>query len=100
MATLEEIKEEVRAEVELEKPLNKSVDGVISELTDEEYEQLITDRAESRFDVQENGWIEARLNAYGSINDQLDMQYWDGVNGTTIWADHIAQVKSDNPKPS
>ena len=70
MATLEEIKEEVRAEVELEKPLNKSVDGVISELTDEEYEQLITDRAESRFDVQENGWIEARLNAYGSINDQ------------------------------
>jgi hypothetical protein len=100
MATLEEIKSEVRTEVEAEKPLNKSVDGVISELTDEEYEQLITDRAESRFDVQENGWIEARLNAYGSINDQLDMQYWDSVNGTTTWKDHIAQVKSDNPKPS
>lgn len=100
MATLEEIKAEVRTEVEAEKPLNKSVDGVISELTDEEYEQLITDRAESRFDVQENGWIEARLNAYGSINDQLDMMYWDKVNGTTTWEDHIAQVKSDNPKPS
>jgi hypothetical protein len=100
MATLEEIKSEVRTEVEAEKPLNKSVDGVISELTDEEYEQLITDRAESRFDVQENGWIEARLNAYGSINDQLDMMYWDNVNGTTTWKDHIAQVKSDNPKPS
>ena len=100
MATLEEIKAEVRTEVEAEKPLNKSVDGVISELTDEEYEQLITDRAESRFDVQENGWIEARLNAYGSINDQLDMMYWDNVNGTTTWKDHIAQVKSDNPKPS
>jgi hypothetical protein len=100
MATLEEIKSEVRTEVEAEKPLNKSVDGVISELTDEEYEQLITDRAESRFDVQENGWIEARLNAYGSINDQLDMMYWDSVNGTTTWKDHIAQVKSDNPKPS
>jgi hypothetical protein len=88
MATLEEIKSEVRTEVEAEKPLNKSVDGVISEL------------AESRFDVQENGWIEARLNAYGSINDQLDMMYWDNVNGTTTWKDHIAQVKSDNPKPS
>ena len=100
MATLEEIKSEVRTEVEAEKPLNKSVDGLISELTDEEYEQLITDRAESRFDVQENGWIEARLNAYGSINDQLDMMYWDNVNGTTTWKDHIAQVKSDNPKPS
>ncbi len=44
--------------------------------------------------------IEDRELAYGSIADQLDMQYWDGVNGTTTWADHIAQVKSDNPKPS
>jgi hypothetical protein len=43
--------------------------------------------------------IEDRKIAYGSVQDQLDMQYWDGVNGTTTWADHIAQVKSDNPKP-
>ena len=44
--------------------------------------------------------IEDRKVAYGSIADQLDMQYWDNVNGTTTWKDHIAQVKSDNPKPS
>ena len=44
--------------------------------------------------------IEDRKLAYGSISDQLDMQYWDSVNGTTTWKDHIAQVKSDNPKPS
>ena len=43
--------------------------------------------------------IEDRKVAYGSIADQLDMMYWDGVNGTTVWADHIAQVKSDYPKP-
>jgi len=43
--------------------------------------------------------IEDRKIAYGSVQDQLDMQYWDGVNGTTTWADHIAKVKSDNPKP-
>ena len=42
---------------------------------------------------------EARKNAYASIQDQLDMQYWDNVNGTTTWKDHIAQVKADNPKP-
>tara|TARA_R100000664_G_C2702674_1_gene102436 strand:- start:32 stop:316 length:285 start_codon:yes stop_codon:yes gene_type:complete len=42
---------------------------------------------------------EARKNAYASIADQLDMQYWDNVNGTTTWKDHIAKVKSDNPKP-
>jgi len=42
---------------------------------------------------------EARKNSYKSIQDQLDMQYWDQVNGTTTWKDHIAKVKSDNPKP-
>ena len=44
--------------------------------------------------------IEDRKLAYGSIADQLDMMYWDLVNGTTNWQDHIAQVKSDNPKPA
>ena len=36
---------------------------------------------------------------YPSIGDQLDMQYWDQVNGTTKWKEAIAKVKSDNPKP-
>jgi len=36
---------------------------------------------------------------YPSIGEQLDMQYWDLVNGTTTWKDTIAQVKADNPKP-
>jgi len=40
-----------------------------------------------------------RVEQYASIQDQLDMQYWDNVNGTTTWKDHIAKVKSDNPKP-
>ena len=39
-----------------------------------------------------------RIQAYGSIGDQLDMQYKDLVNGTTVWKDHIAKVKSDIPK--
>lgn len=99
MATLEELKDQVRAEVEEEKPLNKSVDGVISELTDDEYEQLITDRANDLYDQQQNGWIEDRLEGYGSIGSQLDMMYHDQVDGTTTWKDHVAQVKADNPKP-
>ena len=36
--------------------------------------------------------------AYPTIQEQLDMQYWDNVNGTTTWKDAIAKVKSDNPK--
>jgi len=39
-----------------------------------------------------------RANEYPSIQEQLDMQYWDKVNGTTNWEDAIAKVKSDNPK--
>jgi hypothetical protein len=33
-----------------------------------------------------------------AIGEQLDMQYWDSVNGTTTWKDAVAKVKSDNPK--
>ena len=40
-----------------------------------------------------------RDRVYPSIQEQLDMQYWDKVNGTTNWEDAIAKVKSDNPKP-
>lgn len=50
--------------------------------------------------IAELNFVENRQDAYGSIAEQLDMQYWDNVNGTTTWKDHIAQVKSDNPKPS
>jgi len=36
--------------------------------------------------------------AYPTIQEQLDMQYWDNVNNTTNWKDAIAKVKADNPK--
>ena len=44
-------------------------------------------------------YARSRATAYPTIQEQLDMQYWDGVNGTTIWADTVASVKSENPKP-
>jgi len=28
------------------------------------------------------------------------MQYWDNVNGTTTWKDHVAAVKTANPIPT
>jgi len=45
-----------------------------------------------------NQYQRDRATAYPSIQDQLDMQYWDNVNGTTNWEDAIAKVKADNPK--
>ena len=40
-----------------------------------------------------------RETEYPPIQEQLDLQYWDQVNGTTKWKEAIAKVKSDNPKP-
>lgn len=39
-----------------------------------------------------------RDRVYPSIQEQLDMQYWDSVNGTTTWNDIITKIKTDNPK--
>jgi len=46
-----------------------------------------------------NQYQRDRATAYPSIQEQLDMQYWDNVNGTTNWKDAIARVKVNNPKP-
>lgn len=40
-----------------------------------------------------------RASQYPSLQEQLDLQYWDQVNGTTKWKEAIAKVKADNPKP-
>ena len=48
-------------------------------------------------DVRESSYVELREAAYPSMADQLDMQYWDSVNGTTTWADAIQAVKDAHP---
>jgi hypothetical protein len=48
----------------------------------------------------ENEYKYKRENAYPDWKTQMDMQYWDSVNGTTTWQDLITKIKSDNPKPS
>jgi len=39
-----------------------------------------------------------RESKYGSIQAQLDMMYWDQINGTTEWKDKITAVKNEVPK--
>ena len=40
-----------------------------------------------------------RHKEYPDWKTQMDMQYWDAINGTTKWKDLITKIKSDNPKP-
>jgi len=39
-----------------------------------------------------------RAKTYPSIQEQLDMQYWDKVNGTDTWKQAINAVKLEYPK--
>ena len=57
-----------------------------------------TKQAELQTDYDNKKYQRDREIAYPSIQEQLDMQYWDKVNSTTNWQDAIAKVKSDNPK--
>ena len=86
-------------EIEDAKPLYKQINKERLEFNESDYDQAIEDRKNSILDEYNNGYKRARQEAYLPIAEQLDMQYWDGVNDTTNWADHIAQVKADNPKP-
>ena len=53
-------------------------------------------RLEAEYNAQQ--YARDRAAAYPSVQEQLDMQYWDSVNGTTTWADAIAAVKAAHPK--
>ena len=99
MATKEELQAQADAEIEAAKPLYKQVNNERLEFDDADYAQAKTDLGNQKWNDQQFGYISARQEAYASIPDQLDQQYWDAVNGTTTWKDAIAKVKSDNPKP-
>ena len=63
-------------------------------------EDILAEQTRLQAEYDNNQYQRDRAVAYASIQEQLDMQYWDSVNGTTTWKDHIAQVKADNPKPN
>ncbi len=80
--------------------LNPSIVTIRGDVAYDANEQVVSyDLAAVEALVAANAYKDQRAKAYPTIQEQLDMQYWDGVNGTTIWADTVASVKSENPKP-
>lgn len=49
--------------------------------------------------VADTAYIEKREKDYLPLEEQLDMFYWDKVNGTDNFMKHRAKVKADYPKP-
>lgn len=47
---------------------------------------------------KEPTYQELRVAKYGTIGDQLDMIYWDKINGTNKWIDKITEIKNKYPK--
>jgi len=43
-------------------------------------------------------YVEERRKRFPSTGDQLDMIYWDRVNGTNFWQDLVTKIKADVPK--
>lgn len=41
-------------------------------------------------------WLKARIEAYGSLESQLEYLT---ENGLDKWQEHVAKIKTDNPKP-
>ena len=76
-----------------------NINWISDDITEPSKADIEAKIAELKTEYNNNQYQRDRAVAYASIQDQLDMQYWDQVNGTTTWKDHIAQVKSDNPKP-
>jgi len=97
MATKEELQALADQEIEDAKPINKSVNGVVSEFSDDDYAQAKIDLGNSKWNAQQFGYIEARQNAYPTFADQLDEIYHNGIDA---WKVIIKKVKDDNPKPS
>ena len=99
----------VRGEPTTEAEYNSNVDyvsgadvngtAIFSDTKPYTWSEVSAEKALLQTEYDNNQYQRDRASAYPSIQDQLDMQYWDSVNGTTTWSDAVAQVKADNPKP-
>ena len=74
----------------------KLVDGVLTDMTEQEIAQRDSDNAAYAADLAANGYKSDRAAAYPSIEDQLDDIYHNGID---TWKANILAVKQAHPKP-
>jgi hypothetical protein len=60
------------------------------------YEECVAEMARLKADYDAKEY--QRLRKYPTIQDQLDMLYWDKVNNTSVWQDTIQSIKDQFPK--
>ena len=90
---------EYQAQVKYVTGADENGSAIFSDTQPWTWAQVSAKQAELQADYDAKQYQRDRATVYPSIQEQLDMQYWDKVNGTTNWEDAIAKVKLDNPKP-
>ena len=60
--------------------------------------QILAKQQELITEYNSNKYQRDRAFDYPSLADQLDMQYWDKINGTNKWQQAINAVKQKYPK--
>ena len=99
--TLEEFKTECRTELQALRDgdgIYKQVNNERLPISDDDFEQMVIDCANSKLDQQENGYKTARQEEYPSYGEQLDYIFH---NGLEAWKTDIIQpIKDNNPKPA
>jgi len=99
--TLEEFKTECRSELQALRDgdgIYKSVNNERLPISDDDFEQMVIDCANSKFNKQQFGYIEARQEEYPSYGEQLDYIFHKGIDA---WKTDIIQpIKDNNPKPA
>ena len=94
------------------KKLEESFDIIVNNLPyntikgDKYYQEtaILYDKHPELFTIEEKiaekqpTYQELRVAKYGSIGEQLDMIYWDKINGTDNWINKITEIKNKYPK--
>ena len=100
MATLEEFQAECRSELQALRDgdgIFKQVNNERLPISDDDFEQMVIDCANGKFNEQEFGYVQARQEAYPSYGEQLDYIFH---NGLDAWKTDIIQpIKDQFPKP-
>lgn len=84
--------------------INKDSMSIPFDPANRHYQQFLDDVIEHGIsivegeDVVEPDYATLRASEYPDMATQLDMQYWDGINGTTTWQDTIDAIKAKYPK--
>jgi hypothetical protein len=61
--------------------------------------EILAKQEELIAEFNSNQYQRDRAKEYPSIQEQLDMQYWDKVNNTNNWQTKVNEIKVKYPKP-